>query len=149
MSNDSLFLKKTTDLLETDPEIKSFVYQQIQDFSLFVTPETLVMVIARNPNGNYKKLDQLKNIDTDLDEDPNIDEELSEDLRSKKFRIAIILKDGEHSIESESFNDNIYEAIRTAKEMLVGQLVQIQNEIESPQDRIKAIQQASDIKILH
>jgi hypothetical protein len=31
-------------------EIQSYIYQQIAEFEPFITPETLVMVIARDPN---------------------------------------------------------------------------------------------------
>ncbi len=159
MSQDSSFLKNTLDLIETDPEIKSFIYQQINEFNLFITPETLVMVIARDPKGIYQTIasaherneeDESEDFihDTEMNDEETF-EEVDEDLKKLKFRIAIILKDGEHSIEAEAYNNDIFEAIRMAKDLLVNRLIEIQEEVESPKDRIAAIQQASDNKTIH
>lgn len=162
MSNDSSFLKNTLDLIENDPEIKSYIYQQIQDFNAFVTPETLVMVIARDPLGRYDQ-PETETISTDMDipqsqltaefEDDDgdfIDEdEITDEMRKSRYRIAVVLKDGEHAIEAESFNDDIFEAIRISKEALIQKLIEIQEEIESPKDRMIAIQQASENKPIH
>jgi len=134
MSANINFLKTTTDLIETNLEIKSYIYQQILDFDPFVTPETVILVIARDPHRSEP--------DTEIDfaehnEDTN--------LESKKnlHRIAIILKEDDGSIEAEAYHEDIYEAIKLAKEKLVAELVEIQSEVESPNDRLKAIQQAA------
>lgn len=151
MSQNSNFLKTTLDLLETDPEVKSYIYQQILDFNQFVTPETLVMVVARDPHKVYSE---------DLTED-DFNEEDSEYFEAQQaseqefveqnynYRIAIVLKDGDSSIEAEAFHDDIFEAIRLAKESLVSRLLEIQEEIESPQERMNAIKDASDNKQIH
>lgn len=163
MSNDSSFLKNTLDLIENDPEIKSYIYQQIQEFNTFVTPETLVMVIARDPLGRYKE-SAPETISSDLDDEQNLmslfedeeegedfiaEEDITDEMRKSRYRIAVVLKDGEHAIEAESFNDDIFEAIRLSKEALIQKLIEIQEEIESPQDRMKAIQLASENKPIH
>jgi hypothetical protein len=156
MSNDSSFLKNTLDLIENDPEIKSYIYQQILDFNAFVTPETLVMVIARDPHGLYEKNEQSASSDQDeqyLDEyesdTEDDDEAITDEMRASKYRIAIVLKEEDHSIECEAFHNDIFEAIRMAKELLIKKLIEIQEEVESPQDRINAIQQASENKSIH
>ena len=162
MSNDSSFLKNTLDLIENDPEIKSYIYQQIQDFNAFVTPETLVMVIARDPLGRYDQPEAetvssdmetpASQMAADFDDDDGdfIDEdEITDEMRKSRYRIAVVLKDGEHAIEAESFNDDIFEAIRLSKEALIEKLLEIQEEIESPKDRMIAIQQASENKPIH
>ncbi|MFZ3229084.1 MAG: hypothetical protein WA160_02675 [Pseudobdellovibrio sp.] len=131
MSSKVDFLDKTADLIETNPEIKSFIYQQVQDFNPFITAETIILVIARDPN----------KIDAELSEDINSPEEL--------HRIAIILKEDDSSIEAEAFHQDIYEAIKMAKEKLVADLIEIQNELESPTDRLKAIQQANSTNQIH
>ncbi len=161
MSNDSSFLKNTLDLIENDPEIKSYIYQQIQDFNAFVTPETLVMVIARDPLGRYDQ-PEFEPVSSDMEAAPNqaaeefeddgdfIDEdEITDEMRSSRYRIAVVLKDGEHAIEAESFNDDIFEAIRLSKEALIVKLLEIQEEVENPKDRMIAIQQASENKPIH
>ena len=148
MSQDSNFLKNTLDLLESDPEIKSYIYQQILDFNPFVTPETLVMVIARDPNVTYVKDDD-KEPDEEFALEGNEDHEEEAIKEGFKYRIAIILKDGESAIEAEAFSNNVFEAILLAKENLVARLIEIQNEMEKPADRIKAILEATDNTQIH
>lgn len=146
MSQDSSFLKNTLDLLETDPEVKSYIYQQIVDFNPFVTPETLVMVIARDPQISYSEEVGIEDEEEFSDYESEEQEAMSENY---KFRIAIVLKDGEASIEAESFNNDVFEAIRLAKEKLVARLIEIQEEMENPKDRMKAIKEASDNTQVH
>ena len=139
MSQKTNFLKNTLDLLEADPEVKSFIYQQILDFNPFVTPETLVMVIARDPKAVYEP-EQESHVFSD---------EVRLSDHQCKYRIAVILKDGETSIECEAFNNDLFDAIRLAKDKLVARLIEIQEELESPQDRMKAIEEARENKLLH
>ena len=151
MSQNSNFLKTTLDLLETDPEVKSFIYQQILDFNPFVTPETLVMVIARDPNISYLSEvadEDISEEDSEFFEQHRLEEESA--ISSQfKYRIAVILKDGDGQIEAEAFANDIFDAIRSAKDRLVERLVQIQEEIESPQERMNAIKDASENKLIH
>lgn len=140
MSQESNFLKTTLDLIEANPEVKSYIYQQIMDFNPFVTPDTLVMVVARDPYGVYNS----QNPEEMSDEVSN-----DEDMKKYRYRILVILKDEDTSIEAEAYSNDIFEAIRTAKEKLLTELIEIQNELESPTDRLIAIQQASDDKPTH
>lgn len=162
MSQDSSFLKNTLDLIESDPEVKSYIYQQILDFNTFVTPETLVMVIARDPKAQYKEFaDETSShqdttdegleieFDSSLELTESIHNESFSEFENKNFRIAIILKENEHAIEAEAFDDDIFQAIYLAKEKLIKKLIKIQEEVESPQDRINAIQQAYENKSIH
>lgn len=147
MSQDSSFLKNTLDLLETDPEVKSYIYQQILDFNAFVTPETLVMVLARDPSTSYTE-----QVDDDEAAEEMEDYFLHEEesiAAGYKYRLAIILKDGESSIEAEAFHNDIFEAIRLAKEKLMAKLIEIQEEVENPADRINAIKEASSNTQIH
>ena len=141
MSRKFDFLKNTLDLIENDAEVKSYIYQQIMDFGPFVTPETLVMVIARDPHGIYNAQNPDQAIDTE--------ETSVNSTHDFKYRIAVVLKDEETSIEAEAYDNNIFEAIRLAKDHLLNRLIEIQNELESPQERMNAIQQASDNKPVH
>lgn len=147
MSQHSNFLKNTADLLETDPEIKSYIYQQILDFNPFVTPETLVMVIARDPKSSYLADADHEDEDNDISSlEMQEQEAIGADY---KYRIAVVLRDGDSAIEAEAFHDDVFEAIRLAKEKLVARLVEIQDELEKPSDRIKAIQEARDNTQIH
>jgi hypothetical protein len=116
------------------------------------TPETLVMVIARDPALSYSaEIAASYNEDEDENEDRH-DYDLEEEAaiaKNHSYRIAIVLKDGEASIEAEAFNDDVFEAIRQAKEKLLARLIEIQEEMENPQDRIKAIKEASDNTQVH
>lgn len=140
MSKNENFLKTTTDLIETNPEIKSFIYQQILDFNPFITDNTTVFVIARDSSR--------KNMES-TDESFFAEDVVDDENPSQLHRIAIILKDEDSSIEAEAFHENIYEAIKLAKEKLIAELIEIQNEVESPNDRLQAIQQASSNSQIH
>lgn len=102
------------DLIETSPEVKSYIYQQLVDFQPYVTSETLVYVIARNP--------------TEVPEDSGEDFDLPEE--SYKHRIAIILQEGETTIEAEAYHDDIFNAIRLAKDSLLERLTEIEDQVE-------------------
>lgn len=155
MSQNSNFLKNTLDLLETDPEVKAYIYQQVQDFNPYVTPETMIMVVARDPQAQideaaafqaaaYQELPG-ESHDEDEPEEPIVDDE----LKNYKYRIAIILKEGEHPLEAEAYSDDVFDAIRLAKEALLQRLIEIQDEVESSQDRVKAINEATENKQIH
>ncbi len=129
-SSGSVSSQDTLSLIETDKDIQSYIYQQIADFENFVTPETLVLVLAKDPKEKHEELDE-------------------ESFTPKNHRVAIILKEGDTSLESEAYDDDIYTAIRLAKKALLDRLIEIQEEMESPQDRLQAIQQASANEQIH
>ncbi|MFN9067282.1 MAG: hypothetical protein ACK5V3_08650, partial [Bdellovibrionales bacterium] len=43
--------------IDDNPEIRSFVYQQILEFEPYVTPQTVVAVIARDPMKLAQKME--------------------------------------------------------------------------------------------
>lgn len=119
-------------LIETDTEVKSYIYQQVTDFSPFVTPDTVIMVISRNPKEN--------SLDTEIDRETIYN-----------HRIAIVLQEEGASIEAEAYHNDIYEAIKLAKNKLIHRLSEIQEEIEeneSQMDDSEALQVAKS-KLLH
>ena len=126
----SVSSQDTLSLIETDKDIQSYIYQQIADFENFVTPETLVLVLAKDPKEKHEEIEE-------------------ENFTPKNHRVAIILKEGDTSLESEAYDDDIYTAIRLAKTALLDRLIEIQQEMESPQDRLQAIQQASANEQIH
>lgn len=120
---------RTEELIQNDPDIKSFIYQQIAEFQPFVTPTTVAAVIAKDP----QKL--------------AIDFEISGDHKSKidlarLHRISILLRDEDSQIHEEASHENIFEAIRLAKTKLLGKLTLIQDQVISKEDRIEELQQA-------
>jgi ribosome-associated translation inhibitor RaiA len=116
-------------------EIQSYIYQQIAEFEPFITPETLVMVIARDPNQTE-------------DEQSTSEPYITTDEDSI-HRIAIILKEDDAIIEAEARHSDIFEAIKYAKESLLQKLIEIKEEVENPQERLQAIQQARSNEQIH
>lgn len=120
--------------MEKDAEIQSFIYQQIADFSPYVTPETVVMVVSRNPK----------------DENPEIDEDKMPDFKKFKHRIAIVLQEEDVSIEAEAYHNDLFEAIKQAKNSLINRLIEIQSEMENAEEnRNNLINEYSGSSSLH
>lgn len=116
-------------------EIQSYIYQQIAEFEPFITPETLVMVIARDPN--------------QTEDEQSASEPYTTTNDDSVHRIAIILKEDDATIEAEARHSDIFEAIKFAKESLLKKLLEIKEEVENPQERLQAIQQASSNEQIH
>ena len=119
-------LENTLNLIETDPEVKSFIYQQINEFAPYVTPETLVLVLARDPLAQQEV-----------------------EVSADNYRIAIVLKEDDASIEAEAYSPNIFDAIRLAKESMLSRLTEIQNKVENSQERLNAIKDAGNNSQVH
>jgi ribosome-associated translation inhibitor RaiA len=115
--------------LDENPEIRSFVYQQILEFEPYVTPQTIVAVIAKDPLKMRSKL---------LAEG----QEISKQELSKMYRIAISLKEDGSQIQEEALHSDIFEAIKLAKQKLIQKLEAIQEHVLSQSDRIEQINQA-------
>lgn len=129
-------LNSRTEMLETDPEVKSYIYQQLTEFEPYVTPETIVAVVARDP----RKLSlQFEAEGRDV---------ASQDL-AKLHRIAIILREGETQIQEEGLHENIFEAIREAKASLLKKLEMIHDSVISNQDRVAQINDVLQNHQLH
>ncbi|MFP5520295.1 MAG: HPF/RaiA family ribosome-associated protein [Bdellovibrionia bacterium] len=123
---DSL-LKSSNHLIEASPEVKAYIYQLIQEFEPFVTPETIVAVTAKDPSKLATKL-ELEGI------------EISEQDLKKMHRISILLKEDGTKIEAEGLHEDIYEAVQIAKESLLKQLWAIHENVVNAQERNSAIQ---------
>ncbi|KYG68589.1 hypothetical protein [Bdellovibrio bacteriovorus] len=129
-------LNPTIQLIEQNPEVKSFIYQQIVEFEPFVTPQTIVAVVARDP----KKLAiQYETEGKDF---------TPEGLK-KLYRIAIVLREGDTSVEAEGVHEDIFQAIKLAKDSLLKELVAIQDSVISQQDRIVEINHYLQHPVLH
>lgn len=128
--------ERTEELIQNDPDLKSFVYQQIAEFHPYVTPSTIAAVIAKDPQklamefelkGQWRSAGQLALL----------------------HRVSIRLKDGDSTIQQEAHHENIYEAIRLAKEKLLLRLDEIQDKVISKKDRIDEINQALQNQFKH
>lgn len=49
---------RTVELLEQDPEVKSFIYQQIVDLEPFVTEKTVVAFVAKDAKKLASRFEQ-------------------------------------------------------------------------------------------
>lgn len=128
--------ERTEQLIQNDPDLKSFVYQQIAEFQPYVTPTTVAAVLARDPQKLALEL-ELKG------------QGRSPSQLALLHRISIRLKDGDSSIQQEAHHENIYEAIRLAKEKLLNRLDEIQDTVISKKDRIDEINQALQNQFKH
>lgn len=122
--------------LEDSPEVKSFIYQQIMEFEPFVTPQTVVAVLARDP----KKL--ALQFETE-------EKEFDPVKLKKMYRIAISLKEADTKLEAEGLHENIFQAIKMAKDNLLKKLTAIQDSMVSQQDRIMEINHFLQNPVLH
>jgi ribosome-associated translation inhibitor RaiA len=113
------------------PDAKSYVYQILNDFSLFTTPETVSTVTAKDPMDLWKKRSQMG------EEFPKTRTELKQ-----MYRIEIALSEGGSTLSAEGLHGNLYEAIRIARDRLLKILDEIQDDVVSNQDRHQQIQQA-------
>lgn len=129
-------LTPTIELIEHNPEVKSFIYQQIVDFEPFVTPQTVVAVVARDPN------------ELSLQYEADGKDFEPEDLKNL-YRIAIVLTENGTSVEAEGVHKDIYEAIKLAKNELLKELITIQDSVISQQDRIIEINHYMQSHNLH
>ena len=121
------------------PEVKSFIYQAILEFEHFCGPGTVVNVTTKDP------LELLSQNDEDsehLTRAFDIAELPSKKKLKGMYRIAISLVEGDSKIESEGLHENIYEAVRMAKDHLLQTLTRIQDDVISSQDRTMQIRQA-------
>ncbi len=116
-------------VLDKNLEVKSYIYQQIMEFEPYVTSDTVIAVIARDP----------KKLMLQLESEGKT--ELIEKL-PKMYRIAIILKEGDTKIQDEGLSEDIFEAIRIAKDKLLIRLQDIQDTIMSKSERLQQIQNA-------
>lgn len=115
--------------IDENPEIRSFVYQQILEFEPYVTPQTIVAVLARDPLKLVRKLEA-------------DGETINREELGKMYRIAIVLKEDGTKIQEEALHTDIFVAIRLAKEKLIKKLEAIQDHVISQSDRMEQINQA-------
>lgn len=120
--------------MDVDSEVKSFIYQQLSDFSPYVTAETMVVVLSRNPKEDNPEVE---------------DEDLQAKYKKLKHRIAIVLEEDGAKIEAEAYHNDIYEAIKLAKTSLLNKLADIRAEVESEERNELIKEYSSSPKVIH
>ena len=129
-------LQSNLDLDNISPEVKSYIYQAISEFEPFTTPETLIAVIAKDP---LKLITQLEADSVDYDRT---------ELK-KMYRISISLSEDGAKLEEEGLHEDIYKAIKIAKDKLLKVLSEMQDSAISTQDRAMQINEALSNGTVH
>lgn len=109
-------------LSNVDPEVKSYIYQSIVEFEPFITKQTVISVLARDP---LRLVYQLEADGVSYDR---------KELK-KMNRISISLTEDGNKLEEEGVHLDIFEAIKIAKNRLLKTLTEIQDSVVSNQDR--------------
>ena len=128
--------KSELELKNLGSEVKSYVYQTILEFEPFTTPETIVSVTAKDP---LKLISQLEANGIDYDRT---------ELK-KMNRICISLSEDGAKIEEEALHEDIFTAIRQAKDKLVVILSEMQDQAITNQDRTAQINTALSNGTVH
>ena len=115
---------------DVSPDVKSYIYQILNEFSMYSTPETVATVVAKDPRELWKKRKEFG---------PEFPKNKSE--LEKMYRIEITLSEAGGIVSAEGLHSDMYEAIRAAKDKLLAMLDEIQNNVMSNQDRQQQIQQ--------
>jgi hypothetical protein len=122
--------------LERDPEVKSFIYQMINEFSGYVTPTTVAAVVSKDP---------LKANSVLLGEHSEVNKKNLGDM----LRIAVTLSDQGAHITEEALAENVFDALKLAKEKMVKRLDLLHNEITSKQERFVQLEAAKKSTLIH
>jgi hypothetical protein len=132
----STLLKPTIQVLDKNPEVKSFIYQMISEFDQFVTPQTIVTVTAKDPRKLSLQYEAEGKIIS------------TQELR-RLYRISIELNEGDAKAEAEGVHEDIFQAIKIAKDNLLLQLIAIQDSVVSQQDRLIEINHYLQPMVVH
>lgn len=122
--------------IEDSPEVKSYIYQQIAEFAPYVTPQTVIAVISKDP------------MKLALQYEAEGRESEIEGLKSQ-YRISISLKEGDAKIAAEGVDKDIFSAIRIARDILLKKLIAIQDSVVTQQERNMEIHHALQNTLLH
>jgi hypothetical protein len=132
----STLLKPTIQVLDKNPEVKSFIYQMISEFDQFVTPQTIVTVTAKDPRKLALQYEAEGKI-------------ISHQELRRLYRISIELNEGDAKAEAEGVHEDIFQAIKIAKDNLLLQLIAIQDSVVSQQDRLIEINHYLQPMVVH
>ena len=128
--------KPQIDLLNLAPEVKSYIFQTLMDFEPFTTPQTQVAVVAKDP------LALLTN-DSEEDTQDYGHGPIPEKKKLRKmYRISITLSEDGGVLSAEGLHEDIYQAIKIAKDKLLTTLNEIQDEVISNSERQQQIKTA-------
>jgi hypothetical protein len=116
------------DLENLNPEVRAYIYQTVSEFEPFITPTTMISVIAKDLPHSINQFSS---------------------RQDRPWRIAISLTEEGTTLQEEASDHNIYHAICKAKEKLLKTLEEIQDSVISNQDRTAMINNIRDSGTLH
>lgn len=122
--------------LAENPEVKSFIHQMTLDFLPYVTPSTVISVVAMDATLLQKKLRKSGKF-------------VSKEKLAEYHRIQLSLIDEGARISSEGLDKNIYVAMKKAKEKMLSHLAQIQNSVMSEKERVAQLRLAQQTRRTH
>lgn len=114
-------------LQSLDPDIRAFVYQQMNDFVPFFLPDSQVAVLVEEEEQSKK----------------------DKDSPARQFFVTITLTGGGAYVESKAAGIDVIEATKAAKDKLLEQLTTLQNELMSSQEREEELRLVKDKILLH
>ncbi|HPI39193.1 MAG TPA: ribosome-associated translation inhibitor RaiA [Pseudobdellovibrionaceae bacterium] len=109
----------TLKIINADPELRSYIYQQLSELDPFVTPTTQILVLSKEPKNK------------------------------SQHRLSIVMSENGTQIQAEATHKDIYHCVRQAKQKLFKQLVAIQDEVISNQERLIQIEMAGTQNSIH
>lgn len=115
------------ELLENNPEVKSYIYQQITEFEPYISSETIFAVVAKDPT---QLADQFE---------PEGDKYDQMNL-AELYRISISLTENGTTIEAEGVSKDIFTAIKLAREKLSSHLQEMHDSVVNQKERDKEIE---------
>lgn len=121
-------LNPRIEYLEGNPEVISYINQQIADLQSFVTEQTVISVLSKDP----------AKLSIQLETEGRA---IPARKLKKMYRVAIVLREDDTEIQGEGLDRNIFQAIKQAKEQLLVLLNEIQDEVISNSDRQDQINQ--------
>ena len=128
--------KPKIEVSNIDPEVKSYIYQSLAEFEPFITPNTLITVVAKDP---LRLISQFEA------------EGVGYDRAELKVlnRISIYLTEDGNKLEEEGLHADIFQAISLAKGKLLKTLNEIQDNVISSQERVVQINMARQNGSIH
>ncbi len=133
-----------TPAVESDKELKAFIYQQMADIQPLV-PEAKVAVTVQLVNsGEIEEMHQEEYYEeVEYREVSLADDEADEEssaIDEKEYLVSLTATFGDGQLEVEGSDKNVYIAVTKAKDILVAQLTAVQNALLDQTERDVQIQ---------
>lgn len=129
-------MSKEKDHLQNEQEIKAFIYQQVTDLEdLLINESSTITVLEKNAKKIIKRLKRNEEIDSDFKADYCYEFTL-------EINVGPEVENGPDQTETLNtlgLSNDPYEAIKIAKNKMANQLLSINGELVSNEDRLNEI----------